>query len=105
MPDYPEEAYAPDGTLWWELDYWPGTRRDFGVERKLATWLTFNPRIGQVLTMRELRAALGGAAPNDDEHFNRRLRSLRQAVATPMRSSAGQSAVALRGTHMVASRS
>jgi hypothetical protein len=79
VADYPPEAYAPDGRLWWELDYWPGTRRDFGVERKLAAWLTFNARIGQVLTIRQLRAALGGAAPNTDEHFNRRLRALRPA--------------------------
>lgn len=27
---YPPDAYAPDGTLWWRLEVWPGTRRRFG---------------------------------------------------------------------------
>lgn len=70
---YPRTAYAPDGTLWWRLETWPDTRRRFGDERKLAAWLTFNLEVGDVFTIRDLRAVLG----SDAEHFNRRMRRLR----------------------------
>lgn len=77
---YPGEAHSPSGQHWWQLKFWPGTkRRRFGVEPKLASWLIFNAKIGEVFTIRHLRQALGGAAgANTDEHFNRRLRSLRK---------------------------
>jgi hypothetical protein len=78
--EYPSEAYAPDQkTLWWELEVRPGTRSQrFGAEPKLAAWLAFNVEVGESFSMRDLRAAIGAAAPNDDEHLNRRLRRLRQ---------------------------
>jgi hypothetical protein len=79
--DYPEEAFAPDGTtLWWELETWPGLpNRTYGAERKLAAWLAFNLEPGATFTMPEIRAALGdGVVPNEAEHLNRRLRRLRE---------------------------
>lgn len=76
--EYPPEAYAEDGVLWWELDTEPGTRRKFGAERKIAAWLAFNREQGDTFTMRDLREALGtDATPNADEHLNRRMRRLR----------------------------
>ncbi|MGV0596365.1 HNH endonuclease [Mycolicibacterium porcinum] len=79
MAEFPPEAYASDGTLWWELTQWPGRSQDFGVERKLAAWLRFNKSVGETFTTREARAALGEQyRPNDDEHFQRRLRQLRK---------------------------
>lgn len=80
MHEFPPNAYAPGGsTLWWELEHWPGMKRRFGAERKLAAWLMFNLEIGEIFTMRHLRAELGdGVIPNDDEHLNRRLRQLRK---------------------------
>jgi hypothetical protein len=74
---YPESAFAPDGTLWWQLDFAPGTRRRFGDEQKLAAWLAFNVELGETFTMKELRQALGEVVPNHAEHLNRRLRNLR----------------------------
>lgn len=77
--EYPPEAYAPNGQLWWELDKLPGSKRPYGVERKLAAWLRFNKKIGDTFTTKEARAAIGEptGGPNDDEHFQRRLRQLR----------------------------
>lgn len=76
--EYPREAYAEEGALWWDVKFWPGTKRRFGAERKLAAWMTFNLDVGEVFTMRRLREALGtDIVPNDDEHLNRRLRRLR----------------------------
>ncbi|WP_133053669.1 HNH endonuclease [Mycolicibacillus trivialis] len=75
---YPPEAYAPNGVLWWELDFAPGTNVRYGVERKLAAWLKYNKKIGETFTTKEARSALGEPdAPNADEHFQRRLRQLR----------------------------
>lgn len=74
---YPPDAYSDDGVLWWALDTWPGKRRRFGDERKLAAWLAFNIEVGETFTMRQLRAELGDVVPNDAEHLNRRLRNLR----------------------------
>lgn len=78
--NYPAEAYSSSGEPWWQLKFWPGKKRlRFGVEPKLASWLRFNAPVGEVFTIRRLREALGGAAgANTDEHFNRRLRSLRK---------------------------
>lgn len=72
--------YAPSGQFWWTLKRWPGAKaRRFGVEPKLAAWLNFNAKVGDVFTIRQLRESLGSdAGPNEDEHFNRRLRSLRK---------------------------
>ena len=79
MTDYPPEAYAPNGQLWWELEFEPGSKRPYGVERKLAAWLRFHKKPGETFTTKEARAALGEPSrPNDDEHFQRRLRQLRQ---------------------------
>lgn len=75
---YPPEACAPNGKLWWELAFAPGTSRPYGVERKLAAWLRFNKKVGDTFTTKEARAALGEPdMPNADEHFQRRLRQLR----------------------------
>ena len=76
---YPAAAYAADGTLWWKLKTYPGTKRKYGVEPKLMAWLAFNKQVGDVFTTKEVRAALGkNDIPNDDEHFQRRLRELRK---------------------------
>lgn len=75
---YPANAYSPDGVLWWKLQKHPGRQLDYGAELKISAWLAFNRRVSEIVTMRELRAALGDAVPNDDEHLNRRLRQLRQ---------------------------
>lgn len=75
---YPDAAYAPNGELWWRLQLAPGSKRPFGVEQKLAAWLRFNKQVGDTFTTREARAALGEPdQPNADEHFQRRLRELR----------------------------
>lgn len=75
---YSAEAFAPDGTLWWQLKVAPGMKRRFGDEQKISAYLACHVGEGGTLTMRGLRAALGEAAiPNDAEHLNRRLRNLR----------------------------
>lgn len=78
--DYPSEAFAPNGELWWELAIAPGRKtQKFGVERKLAAWLRFNKKVGDTFTTKEGRLALGEPdIPNADEHFQRRLRQLRK---------------------------
>lgn len=75
--EYPPEAYAPDGILWWGRHV-PEGKRDFGAEWKICAWLAFNRSVGSTFTMRDLRAALGSEEANSDEHLNRRLRELRQ---------------------------
>ncbi len=77
--EYPREAYAEDGVLWWGRDTWPGKKTPFGAERKIAAWLAFNRERGETFTMRDLREALGtDAVPNAQEHLNRRMRRLRE---------------------------
>ncbi|WP_425954500.1 HNH endonuclease [Xylanimonas sp. McL0601] len=83
--EYPPDAYAPNGILWWELEFWPNpsdpsknTRRPYGQECKLAAWLMFNKRLGGTFTMRELRRVLGAGIADTSEHLNRRLRELRK---------------------------
>ena len=54
----------PDSPLYggipvWKLETWPGTKRHFGGEPKLAAWLYFNVHVGGEFTMRDLREALG----------------------------------------------
>jgi hypothetical protein len=80
MAEYPADAYSPSGTLWWQLEFWPGKKKSkFGAEPKLASWLNFNAKVGDVFTLRQLREVLGDSAgPNTHEHFNRRLRNLRK---------------------------
>ncbi|MFF2676818.1 HNH endonuclease [Arthrobacter koreensis] len=78
IPQYPDLAYAPNNVLWWKLQKHVDKNIDFGAELKLASWLAFNVNVGDTVTMRELRKALGDAIPNDDEHLNRRLRELRK---------------------------
>lgn len=76
---YPPEAFASNGVLWWELATYPGMKRDYGAERKLAAWLAFNRTVGDVFTTKEVRLALGDPdVPNADEHLQRRLRQLRK---------------------------
>lgn len=77
MTDLPEDAYS-GGVLWWHLSTWPGKNVKFGGTPKLAAYLYFNTAVGGEFTMRELRAALGGDAPDNAEHLNRRLRQLRK---------------------------
>lgn len=67
--EYPAEAYTGDGVLWW--------KRDVGAELRICAWLAYNRPVGSTFTMRDLRAALGTDDANDDEHLNRRLRTLR----------------------------
>lgn len=77
--NYPPDAFAPDGTLWWKLEKWPDRNLTFGDERKIAAWLAFNKKPGEDFTLPELRTALGdGLKNNDAEHLNRRLRALRK---------------------------
>jgi 5-methylcytosine-specific restriction endonuclease McrA len=79
--DYPPEAYALPGQLWWQLSKRPGTNRDFGDEPKIAAWLAFNKRPGEFFTTEELRTSLGSnlseKSRNNKEHFQRRIRELR----------------------------
>lgn len=80
MALFPPDAFNPDGVPWWEVQFRPGGRQRFGVEKRLASWIQFNMTIGSKVTMRQLRAAISNdGAPNTDEHFNRRLRELRRA--------------------------
>lgn len=80
MDEYPPEAYVEDA-LWWELDFWPGSRRPLGDEPRIASWLAFNKAIGDSFTTDELRGQLGHrlspTSRNDREHFQRRIRALR----------------------------
>ena len=77
MSNYPADAYV-NGTLWWELAAWPGTKRPLGDEARIAAWLAFNKVVGDAFTTEELREALGHhASRNDREHFQRRIRELR----------------------------
>jgi len=80
VKEYPLEAYF-EGTLWWELDNWPISKRPLGDEPRIAAWLAYNKRIGQTFTTDELRNALGNrlsrTSRNNREHFQRRIRELR----------------------------
>lgn len=79
MPSaYPPDAFAPTGDLWWTLKTWPGKRMRFGAEVKIASWLQFNADVGSLHTLRDLRRVLGEKGkPEAQEHFNRRVRKLR----------------------------
>jgi hypothetical protein len=60
MPEDAQDAHAPSGELWWRLSVWPGKKNQtFGAEPRLAVWLRFNAKIGDVLTLRKLRELLG----------------------------------------------
>lgn len=77
--EFPPDAFAPTGDLWWRLRVAPGKKKQpFGAERRISAWLAFNRKVGEVFTMRDLRRALGeDDIPDDAEHLNRRLRNLR----------------------------
>lgn len=75
---FPDDAYAPDGTLWWELTMRPATKQAFGQTGRLAAWLWFTKDIGATFTLPEARAALGSGLAQS-QHFDRRLRELREA--------------------------
>ncbi|MEU9293283.1 HNH endonuclease [Streptomyces sp. NPDC048266] len=68
-----DSPYSPDGTFWWLLETYPGSRRIFGREKRLAAWLWHCCEIGDVFTMPGVRDALGG---DISEHLDRRLRNL-----------------------------
>jgi 5-methylcytosine-specific restriction endonuclease McrA len=80
VPNYPANAYSPAGPPWWELRTWPGkAKQKFGTEPRLAAYLQFNVQVGEILTLRKLREAVGESnRPSDPEHFNRRFRQLRK---------------------------
>lgn len=77
--NYPPEAYAPEGTLWWQLKVAPGMKKQpFGDEQKIAAYLAYHLGEGAVFTIWDLRTALGEkTVPNNAEHLNRRMRTLR----------------------------
>lgn len=75
---YPLDAYAPNGTLWWRLATEPGSNRKFGQERRLAAWLWYAVDIGETFTLVNARDALGSGLDNNSQHFDRRLRKLRE---------------------------
>ncbi|WP_435157138.1 HNH endonuclease [Amycolatopsis sacchari] len=77
---YPVDAYAPTGEPWWKLTVSPGAKKaKFGAERRIAAWLAYHKAVGDTFTTSELRAELGeDDVPNDQEHFQRRLRELRK---------------------------
>lgn len=81
VDEYPPEAFAPDGTAWWELERHPGRNLEYGAEVKNCAWLAFDRPAGSTFTMRDIRAALGSGVANDDVHLNRQLRSTRRLHA------------------------
>lgn len=78
MTDYPPQAYAPNGELWWRLITEPNSKRRFGDEQRIAAYLASTKQPGDSFTTRELREAISrDGGPNTAEHFQRRIRSLR----------------------------
>ena len=75
------QAHTNEGVLWWESSTWPGTKRPLGDEPRIAAWLAYNKSPGETFTTEELRVALGErlsqASRNNNEHFQRRIRTLR----------------------------
>ncbi|MCQ9330402.1 HNH endonuclease [Corynebacterium phoceense] len=67
--EYPKEAFAPDGVLWWESS----KRGATGAVPRMASWLRWNVEIGGRFTTRQLRETLGIS----NEHAQRRQRELR----------------------------
>lgn len=70
---YPPEAFAPDGKLWWDRNRGDGPVGATGNKPRAASWLKFNVQPGERFTTEQVREALGVK----DEHFQRRLRELR----------------------------
>lgn len=68
-----------DGTNWWHVTVTPGMKvKPFGGEKRIAAYLNFNVRVGQVFTMRDIREAIGvDEVAEDAEQLGRRLRNLR----------------------------
>lgn len=80
MNNLPSEAFSPSGTIWWHLEFEPGSKRRFGDEKKIAAFLASTKGAGSVFTTRELREAIGrGGVANTAEHFQRRIRALRKS--------------------------
>ncbi|CAM3165229.1 hypothetical protein DFJ75_3065 [Williamsia muralis] len=80
MVKYGPEAYASDEVLWWDLEKWPNSDRDYGDERRIAAYLACNRSVGDIFTTDELRGVLGTQGErNKAEHFQRRIRELRSA--------------------------
>lgn len=64
---------------WWKLEKAPGSNRVLGVEQRIASYLHHKVPVGSTFTTRDLRAAIvSGGKPNSHEHFQRRLRALRE---------------------------
>lgn len=77
---YPADAYGAEGVLWWEMPTLPGKRARLGAEPRIAAWLAYNKRPGDLFTTAEIRENvrdLEADNRNDDEHLQRRLRELR----------------------------
>lgn len=88
---FPPDAYSSTGVLWWELTTKPGTRQRFGQEARLAAWLWFAKDLGDTFSLPEARAALGTDLAADSQHFDRRLRTLREVGwAIPSGKDSGQ---------------
>ncbi len=80
MNQYPDDAFSPSGELWWEMEFAPGSKKRFGVSKRIAAWVQFNMQIGESVTMKVLRSSISSKGnPNTDEHFNRRFRELRES--------------------------
>lgn len=74
-----KESLDPATIEWWREEYEPGTRRALGVERRIASYLYRNVPQGGTFTTRDLREAIKTEGkPNTHEHFQRRLRALRE---------------------------
>ncbi|WP_165241830.1 HNH endonuclease [Corynebacterium lizhenjunii] len=67
--EYPVEAYAPDGTLWWKSSIRGAT----GAVPRMASWLRWNVELGGRFSTRQLRDTLDIS----NEHAQRRQRELR----------------------------
>ncbi|GAA1354468.1 hypothetical protein GCM10009596_00010 [Arthrobacter rhombi] len=72
---HPEASLAPSGKYWWNLATWPGTKLTFGTEVRTCAYLAANFDVGDTFTTRQLRDALGVV----DEHYQRRIRKLRES--------------------------
>lgn len=73
--DYPTEAYYEgDGKLWWDRTASDGPRGATGAIPRVASYLTWNVLLDETFTTAQLRKVLG----INDEHFQRRLRGLRE---------------------------
>jgi len=77
--EFSEDAFAPNGQLWWASAARNESSRFLGQASRLAAWLWYNKEVGDTFSMNELRVALGPEIVGKSEHLNRRLRELRGA--------------------------